>query len=150
MPFSTGASSDRAGGGRLGPLVRRALSFRPLRFLLVGGLNTLFGYGLFTVLYLGSHRRQVSLVAATAIGALFNFFTTGRLVFADRGYRMLIPFILGYGLVLGANMALLETLTRVGLSALAAQAIAMPVVVVASYLTNRYFVFVGASRESAN
>lgn len=131
-------------------LLRRALALQPVRFLLVGGLNTLFGYGLFAIFYLVSQHRQMSLVAATVVGAVFNFFTTGRLVFADRGFRMLLPFLLGYALVLAANMTLLEGLSRLGLPALAAQAIALPAVVALSYLTNRYVVFARRSRQPAS
>jgi putative flippase GtrA len=127
--------------------VQRLLSLQFVRFLLVGGLNTLFGYGLFAGLYIFSHQRQGSLVVATVIGAVFNFFTTGRLVFANRGYRMLIPFVLGYAVVLGANMVLLEVLARLGAPTLIAQAIALPAMVVLSYLINRYAVFADAGRQ---
>ena len=149
MTLSTQALWNSINSHGLAPHVRRLLTLRPVRFLLVGGLNTLFGYGLFALFFLVSHHRQMSLVVATVIGALFNFFTTGRLVFADRGYRMLAPFILGYGVVLAANMALLEGLARLGLPTLAAQAVAMPAVVVLSYVTNRYIVFAGVCRRSA-
>jgi putative flippase GtrA len=120
------------------------MASRPFRFLLVGGLNTLFGYVLFTAFYLLSHQRQMSLVAATCVGVVFNFFTTGRLVFASKGYRTMIPFGLGYVVVLVANMAALEGLTRAGMPTLAAQAIALPAMVVLSYLINRYFIFARA------
>lgn len=139
-PFVERPSFGGASRG-LPALSRRALSLRPVRFVLVGGLNTLFGYGLFVIFFLIGHHRQISLVLATAIGAIFNFFTVGRLVFASRGIRMLPPFLVGYAVALGANMALLEGLARIGLPTLLAQGIAMPMVVVVSYLTNRYGVF---------
>lgn len=133
-----------ASGRRLVELGGRALSSQPARFVLVGGLNTLFGYALFAGFYLGSHQRQLSLVAATALGVLFNFFTTGRLVFANRSHWLLIPFVLGYLVVLGANMAALEGLTRIGVAPLVGQAISLPAMVVLSYLINRYVVFARA------
>lgn len=141
MAFSSDASSDRSLMRRLALLIRWVLAQRPFRFLLVGGLNTLFGYGLFTAFYLTSHMRQSSLVAATVFGVLFNFFTTGRLVFANRGFKTMVPFFLGYGMVLLVNMALLEVLVRAGVATLVAQAITLPLVVALSYLINRYAVF---------
>ncbi len=125
----------------------QVLGTRLARFLLVGGLNTLFGYALFTAFYLTSHARQPSLIAATVVGAVFNFFTTGNLVFGNRGYRALVPFVLGYGVVLLANMALLEGLARAGVPTLLAQAISLPFMVLLSYAVNRYMVFARSLRD---
>ena len=148
MALSASAPSDQAPVRRLVAMVRHALSLRPVRFVIVGGLNTLFGYGLFVAFYLLSHHRQWSLVASTVIGVLFNYFTTGRLVFANRGFRAMIPFFMGYGVVLLGNMALLEVLTRVGVRTLVAQAVALPAMVALSYVINRYVVFAGAGRPA--
>ena len=145
MTLSTDASPNRSSVRRLIAFVRRILAVQPVRFLMVGGLNTVFGYILFSGFYLISHQRQMSLVASTATGVLFNYFTTGRLVFASRGYGLLVPFILGYAVVLGANMASLEGLIRVGVPTLAAQAVILPPMVVLSYVINRYIVFAGAA-----
>lgn len=128
--------------------LRQALALPPVRFVLVGGLNTLFGYSLFASLYLLSHHRQASLIASTIIGVLFNYFTTGRLVFANRGYRMLLPFILTYAVVLAANMAGLEIAARTGVPTLLAQAIALPFMVVLSYVLNRYVIFARVFRTA--
>ena len=146
MALSANSLSEQSPIRRLVESARRLLSLQPVRFVIVGGLNTLFGYALFSAFYLLSHHRQLSLVAATIIGVLFNYFTTGRLVFANRGYRFLIPFCLGYGVVLGANMIALEVLSRLGVPTLAAQAISLPAMVVLSYVINRYVVFAGSRR----
>jgi putative flippase GtrA len=142
------------------PSPRTALSFserilrwfitqnRVLRFVVVGVFNTGFGYAVFVALYLLTHQRQWSLVAATVIGMVFNFFTTGRIVFANRGLRTLPLFVLGYGLVLAANLLLLEGLVRVGASPILAQALSLPLVVVLSYAVNRYLVFGRALRQA--
>ena len=148
MALSAEASPDGSPARRLVALGRRLATLRPLLFIVVGGLNTLIGYGLFAVFYLLSHQRQASLVAATVIGVLFNFFTTGRLVFANHGYRMLFPFVLVYAVVLALNMAALEALARAGVSTLGAQAIALPILAAVTYLLNRYIVFAGACRLS--
>ena len=68
-------------------------SIRPsprfLGFLLVGGVNTAFGYGMFVVcLWLGMHY-AVAAAVATLLGVLFNFFSTGGLVFKNRDRRRL-------------------------------------------------------------
>jgi putative flippase GtrA len=141
MAFSAAASSDRSPLRRIVPFIRWGLAQQSVRFLLVGGLNTLFGYALFTVFYLITHARQPSLVIATLISILFNFVTTGRLVFANRGLKRLLPFAAVYAVILGLNMALLEILARSGVPTLLAQAVSLPVTVVAGYVLNRYLVF---------
>lgn len=149
MVFSAAASPDRSPLQRLIALFRWALAQRTFRFLVVGGFNTLFGYGLFTLFYLTTHQRQPSLIASTVLGVTFNYFTTGRLVFANRGFRAMLPFFAGYGVILLANMAALEIFTRLGVPTLVGQAIALPLMVVLSYLINRYGVFRRNDRTSA-
>jgi putative flippase GtrA len=141
MAFFADASSDRSAIGRLVHLIRWAAAQRAIRFLVVGGLNTVFGYGLFALFYLVSHQRQPSLIASTVLGVMFNYFTTGRLVFANKGFRAMLPFFAGYGVVLLANMAALEIFARLGVPALLGQAIALPLMVALSYLINRFGVF---------
>jgi putative flippase GtrA len=51
------------------------------RFLLVGALNTLFGYFLYGSLILIGINYKLAALLATIQGVLFNFQTTGRLVF---------------------------------------------------------------------
>ena len=50
------------------------------RFLLVGVLNTLFGYFLYGTLILIGLDYKYAVLLATILGDLFNFQTTGRLV----------------------------------------------------------------------
>ncbi len=120
-------------------LVRRHR--RLLSFLVVGMLNTAFGYSAFALLFVTTQHRNMSLVAATVLGILFNFFTTGRIVFGNRTWRTLGPFVLAYGVALGLNLAVLNLLVAVGVKTLQSQAISLPVVVVVSYFINARLVF---------
>jgi putative flippase GtrA len=110
-------------------------------FVVVGVLNTAFGYALFAALYLMLQSHRAAAVLAYAGGVLFNYFSTGRLVFDSRNFRALVPFILGYLVILGLNLLLLEILVGWGVNALAAQALSLPPLVVASYLINSRIVF---------
>lgn len=114
---------------------------RFFRFLAVGILNTIFGYGVFALIYLATSSYRIAIVVATAIGVLFNFATTGRLVFGNRGFRAFFPFVAGYVVVLGLNIALVEILVATSVPALVAQLLAIPVVVPASYAINALAVF---------
>jgi len=119
-------------------------------FLAVGLVNTIFGYGVFVLIDLFSDSVRLAVVLSTTVGVLFNYLTTGRLVFANRGLRALAPFVMGYGVVLIANLIFVDELVRHGLHGWVAQALALPWLVVLSYSINRFVVFRspgGASRE---
>ncbi len=133
-------------GAARGPLARLARIVagerrRIAAFVAVGVLNTAVGYALFAALFLliGSYR--VAAVAAFLGGVLFNFFSTGRLVFGSRRLGALLPFVAGYLAVLAINLALLELLVALGANPLIAQALSLPLVVIASYLINSRVVF---------
>ena len=69
---------------------------RFIKFLFVGAINTVFGYSAYVVLlYVGLHYSAASLLA-TVLGVIFNFFTTGRLVFENMDYRKFVRFCLVY------------------------------------------------------
>ena len=125
-------------------MTSRHSAFHFVRFLAVGSLNTAFGYSVFAALYLfsgGMHRMAIAV--ATVIGVAFNYFTTGWLVFANHGLSALIPFVVGYAVVLVLNILAVDLLMGAGLGAPAAQLVCLPAVVLCSYLINDRLVFSG-------
>ncbi len=66
------------------------------RFVVVGGLNTGFGYACYALLLWLGVPLEASLLGATVLGLFFNFLTTGRLVFADARASLLPRFIAAY------------------------------------------------------
>lgn len=117
---------------------RTLVSF--VNFVLIGVGNTAFGYALFAPFYLllGSH--QLAITLATVCGAVFNFHSTGRLVFRSRSRSALLPYVAGCAAVWLLNI-LLEGLTALAISPLAGQTLALPLLVLPSYAINRYLVF---------
>jgi putative flippase GtrA len=111
------------------------------RFLFVGLLNTGFGYGVFVLLVLLKLGPGVALFVATALGVLFNYMTTGRLVFAAKGLGRLPYFAAVYGLTFVLNLWSLRFLLSEGLSPILAQAILLPVMVMLNFALNKIFVF---------
>jgi len=79
----------------------KIIGFLPKRFILflfVGLLNTGFGYGLFALLiFLKIHYALASLIA-TIIGIIFNFKTTGVIVFRNRNNYLIFRFFVAYGI----------------------------------------------------
>ena len=67
-----------------------------VRFLLVGVINTLFGYFSFATLILIGLDYKLAALLATILGVLFNFQTTGRLVFGSKNNKLIFRFVLVY------------------------------------------------------
>lgn len=110
-------------------------------FLLVGVLNTGFSYALYSLfVFLGLHYSIAALVAS-ALGALFNFRTTGRIVFGSRDNKLLVRFLLVYAGIYVLNVCSLKGLIALGLSAYAAGALLTLPMALVSYVAQRRLVF---------
>ncbi len=117
------------------------LDARFIRFLMVGGLNTLFGYSLFAALLSIGMHYALATALATIGGVLFNYKTTGALVFAHRGNERLWRFVAVYGLLYVINTAFLWWANRVGMDLYWAGFILIPPMAVLGFVLNRCFVF---------
>lgn len=118
---------------------------RFLLFLAVGGLNTLFGYGLFVALVALRLPIPVAMLLSTVGGVLFNFRTTGGIVFASRDASRIVRFVAVYALLYGANLAGLNALMAMGLGVYLASALLLAPMALLAYALNKTFVF----REAA-
>lgn len=110
-------------------------------FLLVGGVNTLFGYGLFALLMFFGVHYALALFVATIVGVIFNFKSTGALVFESSDNRLVLRFILGYVVVYLFNLAGIRCLEALGVGAIVGAAFMMLPAAVLSYILNSRFVF---------
>ena len=119
-----------------------------IKFLLVGGLNTLFGYGVFA--FFLSLRLHYSLAAllGTLLGILFNFKTYGTLVFRNSDNRHLFKFLGVYGTTYLLTVSSIAVLKSFPMSAFAAGAILAVPMALISFLLNRRFVFKRISQDS--
>jgi len=116
-------------------------AWRIARFLLVGVLNTAFGYGLYLIGLWAGLAPVVALAAATVIGALFNYFSIGRLVFGVATMEKLPAFAVVYLVAYLFNAALLQALIVAHVAPWLAQILALPPVVAANYGLMRLWVF---------
>jgi putative flippase GtrA len=120
----------------------RLLRNRFVRFLLVGGLNTLFGYAVFTICILVGIPYPVSALISTVLGVLFNFKSYGALVFGSHDNRLILRFFLVYGTCYLIGLAPLAWAKSHGMPILAMAAIcALPMAGLA-FALQRAFVFV--------
>ncbi len=118
------------------------ISYRFVKFLLVGVLNTLFGYGVFAFFnFLGLHY-SLSTLLATILGILFNFKTTGCLVFKNNDNKLLFRFLFVYGLTYLLTVIILGLFEKVNLVNMYLNyAILLPFNALISYFLMKKFVF---------
>ena len=110
------------------------------KFLLVGALNTVFGYLVFSLfIYAGLHHR-VALLLGTVIGVLFNYHTTGRLVFSSAN-KSLVRFLGVYAVMYLGQVVAFAIFSAFGVSDYLSGLIILPPFAVLTYLGMRNFVF---------
>lgn len=114
---------------------------RFLKFLAVGVLNTLFGYSLYALLIFIGLEVSLAILLGTIVGVLFNFKTTGTLVFGSRDNRKLFRFVGVYTLLYFVNVAGVKTLMAAGLNSYLAGAVLLAPMAILSFLLNRKLVF---------
>lgn len=125
----------------LAAIMRRVLEWRFVRFLLVGVLNTIFGYAIYLVGILLGASPRVALAVATIIGAVFNYFSTGSIVFANSGARKMPLFLAAYLVIYLGNLTALQALIAAGLSAGLAQGLLLPLVAISSFIMFKFIIF---------
>ena len=121
--------------------VERASIERLVRFGAVGVLNTAFGYGLYALFVHLGVLPELALLVATIIGVIFNFFTTGRLVFRNSDNGLFIRFAAAYASIYVLNALALRGLLGAGLGPFIAQAMLVPFSVIGTFAIMRAFVF---------
>jgi putative flippase GtrA len=121
--------------------IMQKLDPRFIKFLFVGGLNTLFGYGMFALfIYFDLHYSIASLLA-TMLGVLFNFKTTGKLVFRSSNNRLIFRFIGVYVIGYLVNILFLKIFQLFEINVYLSGAILILPLAVLSYLLNSRYVF---------
>jgi putative flippase GtrA len=110
-------------------------------FLFVGGLNTLFGYSLYALLlYLHFHYALASLMA-TIGGVMFNFKTTGVIVFKNKNNGLLLKFIAVYSATYLLNISFLKIFSSFNANMYFAGAVLIIPMAFLAFILQKKFVF---------
>ena len=118
-----------------------------IKFVLVGILNTLFGYGIWALLlYIGLHY-AVATVLSTILGVLFNFKTTGYLVFKNKDNKLLWKFIQIYILTTCLSILGLKCAKMADINLYYAGLFLTGIMAIISFLMQKYYVFRGNKNE---
>ena len=118
------------------------IDWKFIKFCFVGVLNTLFGYAVFSLCIFLNFHYTIAALVSTILGILFNFKTTGVIVFRNNNNRLLFKFIAVYGIIYFFSITALKLFLIWGFSNmyLNSAILLLPNAVI-SYLLFKYFVF---------
>lgn len=112
-----------------------------IKFILVGILNTLFGYSFFALLlWLGFHY-SIATIFSTIIGVIFNFCTTGRLVFKNTNNLLIFKFILVYIFTTSLSILILYISNKMNFNLYYAGFVLSVIMALISFILQKTFVF---------
>lgn len=83
-----------------------------LRFLVAGGVNTLFGFAAYSAAIVAKAPVWLALLMGSIAGIVFNFFTTGGYVFRQLSAAKFPRFVLCYLIVYATNLGLIHLLSE--------------------------------------
>ena len=112
-----------------------------MKFLIVGCINTLFGYLAFALFIFWGFHYAISSLLATILGVLFNFKTTGAFVFQNKDNSRLFRFFCVYGVWYVCNIIFLKILGSIGMDMYLAGAVVIVPLAILSFFLNKHFVF---------
>ncbi|MBI5279626.1 MAG: GtrA family protein [Burkholderiales bacterium] len=114
---------------------------RFLRFLVAGGINTLFGFAVYSASIAAGAEIWLALLVGMLAGTVFNFFTTGGYAFRQLSIRRWPRFVGCYLFLYGLNLVLAQWLTPLAGGPVQAQALLLAPLAILSYVMMARLVF---------
>jgi len=124
-------------------LIWLSMSNQVVRFIVIGIINTIFGYTCYSLfIYIGLDYK-ISALFATVCGVAFNYNTTGRYVFnaVSLSVASIWKFLFTYIIIYIINIALITMFRNIGFNDYIAGFFAIVPGSVVSFLLSKYFVF---------
>lgn len=128
----------------MGTLIKKArllFDHTFIRFIFVGVINTLFGVGVYCLMIFIGCPYTLATLISTVLGVLWNFKTTGVLVFGSHDNKLIFRFCFCYCVLYFVNIGVIYLIRKTGLDDYWSGILATPIVSVASYLLLKKFVF---------
>ncbi len=150
MPNTGGSERPTPSGGRAREMTSRALRManrKEVRYVLVGGWNTLFGWAVFVALQLtvGATIGYMAVLVIAQVVSIINAYLCYRwLVFRVQGSWWLdfFRFSTVYWIVFALNIAALPLMvSALGMNVIVAQTVFVVVTVISSYIAHNRFSF---------
>jgi putative flippase GtrA len=131
-------------------LILKLWSIQFLRFLIVGGLNTVFGYTIYSIFILLHLHYVFAALLGQICGILFNFKTTGTIVFKNKNNRLIFRFFVVYLVTYLITIGLLKIFDIYNIGSLVAGAIIILPIAFLSFILMKKFVFNKLQKKKAN
>jgi putative flippase GtrA len=112
-----------------------------IRFILVGILNTIFGYSIWAILLFFGMHYALAVIVSTLFAILFNFKTTGYLVFKNKNNKLILRFALIYTATTVLNILLLKIAKILSINLYVAGLFITGIIAILSFLLQKYYVF---------
>ena len=122
-------------------MIKYLLAKRFVRYLVMGGLNTLFGFVIYGAFVFLNMPTWAALLGGNLAGIVFNFFTMGGIVFKDLSIYRMPLFVLCYLVVYLINLESIAWMTPITGGRVTAQAVLALPMAVFSYLLLANLVF---------
>lgn len=112
-----------------------------VKFILVGILNTAFGYLAFALLLFAGLHYTLAVILSTVAGILFNFKTTGVIVFKNNNNKLIFKFVAVYALTCTIGIIILRLAELSHLNLYFAGLVSTGICAVIAFLLNKNWVF---------
>ncbi len=112
-----------------------------LRFILVGGLNTAFGVGVYCLAIFVGAPYYVATLLSNVLGVCFNFITTGNLVFRNNDTHLIFRFVLTYIIIYILNTIVVKGFILLNFNDYWSGILATPIIALFSYNILKKFVY---------
>lgn len=122
-------------------ILQDLLKNQAIRFILIGIINTLFGYGLFSLFIFLRFNSSMAIFLSTLVGIVLNFNTLGHFVFNNTDKKLLIKFISSYLFLMLFNMTLEKSLHFIVSSNYFSGLLSIIITAGLSYAINKNLVF---------
>ena len=123
-------------------LIKCLLQYKLVRFFIIAGINSLFGYGIFSFLvWAGLPYPTGVVIVGTIIAICFNFNSYGRIVFDNKNYKLIWKFCLVYIVMAFFGQFFLSFLEHLEVNKYLSGALLAVPSGLLSFVLNRTFVF---------
>ena len=111
-------------------------------FILVGIINTIFGYSVFAFLIFIQLHYSIAVFLTTCFGILFNFITTGTIVFQNNDKKLIFQFVAVCAFVYCLTLLFIKEVRLIGITNIyISGAIVSLITPFISYYLNKRYVF---------
>lgn len=121
----------------------KLIPYKFVRFIIVGGINTCFGMGMYCLLIFIGFQYMTATLIAHVLGVFFNFLTTGKIVFNDTDKKKILRFLISYIITYFINIGINKFIqTYMGLNQYWSGVGATILTALCSFFIMNYFVYV--------